>query len=259
MEHFVRNGIWWNFCTQTGPEVGEVTDVYEFLPDWCSLPATVACDGELVAQGHFANRGWQIAVDGHMASTRACQPGGEHIFCLEGDPLQEWSDWIDEATTIRQLEITAEGERQYKSQFTDWWYADKQPGKNSVIGKIGVSMRKKDEYLTGDFTLYEDRWQRLARITGEGTGKWEEKAVPIFMSSGGGPGGDGAGDGPETFPHPGKIKWKEDESLSELKAEQLEVAGGGIRAKGMDALVDETNFGGVKTFILDGNYRVVNK
>jgi hypothetical protein len=70
----------------------------------------------------------------------------------------------------------------------------------------------------------------------------------------------GGGGGPETFPHPGKIKWKEDGTvLSELTPEQLEVSGGGIRAKGMDALEQKTKFGGVNTFILDGNYRVVNK
>lgn len=249
-EHFVRTGAYWNFATQTGEDVGEVTATYEFLATWASFPGVVAGNSHAVFNGSRAGRGWSVCVDGHFASTGACD--NEHVVCLTDKYLAEWTKWIDRATWERQLIITQIGADIYKSNFTNWWYAPQQPGENKTIESVGVSMRKAAHYLTNDFTLYEDRWQRLSRITDVDVGKWEEKEVPAFFVGG------GRATGLPTYPHPGKVKWKDEDRLFELTPEQTKNAGDGIRAKSMDELKDEDNFGGVKEKKLDGVYRVFN-
>jgi hypothetical protein len=263
-EHFVRTGTWWNFASQTGPNVGTVTATYEFLADWASFPGVVAGNSHAVFNGSRAGRGWSVCVDGHFASTGACQ--NPHVVCLKDGFLAAWAEWIDRATEQRQIIIQQIGEQIYNANFTNWWYAPGQPGENVTIEKVGVSMRKEAHYLTDDFSLYEDRWQRLARITGEGVGNWIEKKVPAYF-----------GGGLPTYPHPGKVKWKDEDRLFELAPEHTIFEGGiapgagpqgpqcasdageCIKAKSMDELKDEENFGDVQQTKLDGIYRVFNK
>lgn len=202
-EHFVRHGIWWWFCEGTGETVGKVTSAYEFLPTWCSIGGSCGINGHLAINGHKANKGWDLVVDGHYAST-ACDI---RVYCLEGASLAKTVQFIQEATEDRQGLLAGIGAEQYASQFTAWWYGDKRPGKNKTIENIGVSLRDSKQYLTEEFVLFEDRWQQLSRLavpkdSAQPAGKWSENPVSIKATG-----------GAETYPYPGKKPWKDDKNL----------------------------------------------
>tara|TARA_Y100001938_G_scaffold120883_1_gene168014 strand:- start:1712 stop:4657 length:2946 start_codon:yes stop_codon:yes gene_type:complete len=267
-EHFVRHGIWWWFCDGEGDNVGNITSSYEFVPGWCSIGGSCGINGHLAINGHKANRGWDLVVDGHYASTW-CDP---RVYCLEGESLAQTLAFIEEATTQRQSLLASIGIEQYESQFVDWWYPGFMPGNNSKIASIGVSMRTQEQYLTSDFTLFEDRWQQLARLSEEAsgtgsaqTGKWEENPVPITAKK----------DEPiATYPYPGKEAWKDDHNLYELglrysdheeesgfvaKAVERNDEGVGAPYTGSNTeppfSYDQISAQGIKA--LDGNYRVI--
>jgi hypothetical protein len=202
-EHFVRNGIWWWFCEGTGETVGAVTSSYEFLPTWCSIGGSCGINGHLAINGHKANKGWDLVVDGHYAST-ACDI---RVYCLEGTSLGKTETFIQEATEERQSLLAGIGAEQYASQFTNYWYTANRPGDNETIENIGVSLRDSKQYLTEEFVLFEDRWQQLSRLavpedSAQPAGKWSENPVAIKATG-----------GIETYPYPGKKPWKDDKNL----------------------------------------------
>jgi hypothetical protein len=212
-EHFIRHGIWWWFAEGVGETVGKIISSYEFLPTWCSVGGSCGINGHLAINGHKANKGWDLVVDGHYASTTACQPMGQFVWCLDGEPLEKTLTFIQEATEERQDLLADIGADQYEAQFELWWYTDKRPGDNKTIKDIGVSLRDSKQYLTEEFVLFEDRWQQLSRIAvsaSEGTvGTWVEAPVPITAT-------EDPEEGRVTYPYPGKKPWKDDDTLIQM-------------------------------------------
>jgi hypothetical protein len=208
-EHFVRHGIWWWFAEGVGETVGKITSSYEFLPTWCSVGGSCGINGHLAINGHKANKGWDLVVDGHYAST-ACDPS---VYCLDGEPLEKTLTFIQEATEERQQLLATVGSDQYKSQFTEWWYPSKRPGDNKTIKDIGVSLRDSKQYLTEEFVLFEDRWQQLSRLAVSAStgavGTWVEAPVPITAT-------EDPEEGRVTYPYPGKKPWKDDDTLIQM-------------------------------------------
>jgi len=208
-EHFIRHGIWWWFAEGVGETVGKITSSYEFLPTWCSVGGSCGINGHLAINGHKANKGWDLVVDGHYASTA----NDVRVYTLEGESLEKTLTFIQEATEERQALLADVGADQYEAQFELWWYPDKRPGDNKTIKDIGVSLRDSKQYLTEEFVLFEDRWQQLSRIAVSGdeeeVGTWVEAPVPITAT-------EDPEKGRITYPYPGKKPWKDDDTLIQM-------------------------------------------
>ena len=82
-----------------------------------------------------------------------------------------------------------DGQTTYKGEFEDRWYADNRPGNKDIIARAMTSMRNPSQYKTEEFSLFEDRWQALARLS-DHQNVWQENSVTVGSE--------------QTFPYPGK-------------------------------------------------------
>ena len=256
-EHFVRSGVWWFFCDgKTGENVGKVTAGYEFGEKWASMAGGVGINGHVGINGVKVNKGWDLVIDGHYASTMA--EINPYVSWLTDTgkvaALTDAKRFLAAATVDRQKLLVKVGTDQYKSQFVKYWYLPRWPGNTEKIQSIGFSLR--ENYGTRDFTLYEDRWQQLSRMANEKVGTWTENGVPIAA--------DGEHADTITHPHPGNDKWAKEARLYELDLKFTEDG-----AKGLESAPVSTAEGKIgdpytdSTFetpaerVLDGNYRIV--
>jgi hypothetical protein len=97
------------------------------------------------------------------------------------------------------------------------FYRTDQPGDNETIKRIAFSFRKDDEYFKGEFMVFEDRWQQLARLGGKDGKPWEEKAVKGIAG--------------ETYPFPGKDRFTSGTALQRFDLEMVQADGDWFRDK----------------------------
>jgi len=105
------------------------------------------------------------------------------------------------------------------------------------------SYRNIVQYKTEDFFFYEARWQQLARQDGQSLEVWGEKPV-LFQ-------------GTETFPYPGKEKWKDEPTWRTLDVHLYDVLTG--RAVDREGPYLDPAFNGVSKVIPECNYTIVAK
>lgn len=110
------------------------------------------------------------------------------------------------------------GDNMFNGDFKSKWYADNSLGNEDLLTAMGFSYRDPPsgsyQYRTDTFKMPEPRWMQMVR-TGMATGgnAWTEKPV-IYQ-------------GQDTYPFPGKAKWKDEQTLLCYKEHQLFDAGQG--------------------------------
>jgi hypothetical protein len=189
-EMFLKTGAYHNFMPGG---VGTVDVVNEFTAAQTSLGNRLLVDNFATINGNLYMNGNIFVAGGHISTQLANQYNG-----LIGDLTfrgghKEVLRHIQDAVTDRQEQLQKDGDKFYKTEFDDRWYDEKRPGNKEVIARAMTSMRSREQYHTKEFTLFEDRWQALARLNGYAN-VWTEKAVDV---------GPGAEVPQITFPYPG--------------------------------------------------------
>jgi hypothetical protein len=109
------------------------------------------------------------------------------------------------AAITRNAEVA--GSRRLETTIRDRYYLPGQIGNDETIGDLQFSFRDDqagDQYRVNNLVWPEARWQMLARLGGAPQGRqWDEKPV-VYQ-------------GEETYPWPGRVKWKEDRVFLRLK------------------------------------------
>jgi hypothetical protein len=182
------------------------------------LNAPLFIDGPIVADGQkngysFMARNNIFINKGHIFTKK----GGPAIVC-DGDCESEVNDVVESVKKDINQILPEKLQQIHDTAFVPLWYEEARAGHKESIRKIEFSFRKDDEYRVDDFELFEDRWQQMARLAGQDTGKWEEKAVE-------------SASGTETWPFPGKAKLKEDNAFVVQDFTIVEASGSNLRDK----------------------------
>jgi hypothetical protein len=175
-------------------------------------------DGPIVADGK--DSGWSFMGRNNIFINKG------HIFTFKGGPATPCQgDCFDDVNSIVEAikeqintELPKKLQQVYDEKYVPLLYEEKRAGHKESIRKIEFSFRKDDEYKVDGFELFEDRWQQMARLAGQDTGKWEEKPVKVVS-------------GDETWPFPGKAKLKEEKAFVMQDFTIVEGSGGNLRDK----------------------------
>jgi hypothetical protein len=182
------------------------------------LNAPMFIDGPIVADGQkngysFMARNNIFINKGHIFTKR----GGPCSVCA-GECEFEVNEVVEGIKTTINETLPKELQKSHDEGWVPLWYEEKRAGHKESIRKIEFSFRKDDEYKVEGFELFEDRWQQMARLAGQDTGKWEEKPVESVS-------------GTETWPFPGKAKLKEEKAFVMQDFTIVEASGGNLRDK----------------------------
>lgn len=131
----------------------------------------------------------------------------------------------------------------------DYWRKHGEDGLKDHIKKaVGdvkdatFSFRTSEDYMSNDFVLYENRWQQMARESGQTLSTWKEKGVRVHSSC--------------TYPYPGLEAWAVATSgMYSLLKLQDDFNG---HAPNRNYADYETNgFKHPEKYVLDGNYVII--
>lgn len=142
--------------------------------------------GQVTARDSF------VSERGHVITAQAAG-GTVDVSPLRDQDLARVIQFMRQADT-RQKAGTAStsltGEILYGTELNIWYDAN-EAGSDEVIGKADVSLRSVAQYKTTNWSLYEDRWQQLNRLSQQPPAPfWRERPVTWH--------------GQETYPYPGK-------------------------------------------------------
>jgi hypothetical protein len=145
------------------------------------------------------------------------------------------------ANQIKQI-----GEIRHKTTIVQKYYQTDQLGDDALIEILKFGFRdplnSTDQYKTDKFKMPESRWQQYTRFgLGSGGVAWTEK--PVLYQ------------GRETYPWPGKQKWKEEPTLMQLSALKLYDGGAG-RDKDRPGPYEEAKAGDLQPTTPDGQYKL---
>jgi hypothetical protein len=193
-----------NFVTESvldcfGSE-GNISAVNLWSAESNVIGAGCCIQGYGMFQDSIVVKGWIEAVGGHFGSELAGEYHGL-VGQLEGESL---------FLAYQSLESCSNAAADERDSAQEFWttvfdqdlYADKQPGNDDTITAVHFTFRNPTQYRTEQFKLFEDRWQQMARLGGEGLTAWEEKAITGAASE-------------ETMPYPGKAPWADDDTYVE--------------------------------------------
>lgn len=189
-----------------------------FGPSSTYLNAPLYLDGPIVADGKvngysFMARNNIFINNGHIFT----RPGGPAKVCA-GKCISDIDAFVLEIKKQINFELPQKLETFDDEKLDPLWYVEKRAGHADSIRKIEFSFRKDEEYRVDDFELFEDRWQQMARLSGQSLDTWEEKPVKTA-----------AGD--ETWPFPGKAKLIDEDVFVMQDFSLLDIAGNNIRDK----------------------------
>jgi hypothetical protein len=194
---FLLNYVREATATYFGSE-GDVKVANVYTADGSIFGKGVEVLGPGIFNGTVLVNGWFEAVGGHIATELAQNPEYRFVLPLKDRPLAEAKDAIEAAIDREAGQVDA-GEQQYKKGFTDYWYSRDRPGHAETIRAAHFTFRSDEQYRTGDFELYEARWQQLTRLVGEQLGTWEERPATVANRA--------------TYPYPGEQAWKKGRHL----------------------------------------------
>jgi hypothetical protein len=131
----------------------------------------------------------------------------------------------------------------FQSEFAQFWYGPNRPGEDATITAVGFSFRNKGQYRTGDFGLFEARWQQLARVASGGApATWTEKPVQAGSTV--------------TYPYPGKEKWVDEATYREQDLVLVD-AENGVSSSRDESTYGDPEFAAPTKQAPDGVYAVI--
>jgi len=180
-QHYINDSAYWHFSTTdevvSGPSA-------RLSASGTLLPGGIEVKGGIVADGAGIFNG-QVVSTSAFAAVNAPYVGElKPADVAKIKALTEKCQKAIEKTIPQDV-----GQATMDTILTKEFYGDNKPGDDAVIRKAEFCLRVTDDYRTEGFTLHEDRWQQLARLTGKSSKQWEEK--PVLCQ------------GQKTYPYPG--------------------------------------------------------
>ena len=173
----------------------------------------IEADG--LAEGYSLICRSNIITNYGMVYTRE---GGPTLPC-QGECETDVNDAVEKINDLINNELPQKLDELDSEAWDPLWYDDHRPGNKTTMRDIEFSFRRDEDYRVAGFALFEDRWQQLARIAGQGLDTWDEK--PVTVSSGADP----------TWPFPGKAKLSEEDVFVMQDLSIVDASGGNLRDK----------------------------
>lgn len=136
----------------------------------------VSIDGALTTGGAILAGSHVLVANGHIATQRA-ESSKFFVSPLKDQALEEVRQQIDAAKTAVGATLLRKAKDNFDETPKDLFYSEGQIGSDPILKAAQFSFRNEGEYRTGDWRLFEDRWQQLARESGQKLGVWVEKPV----------------------------------------------------------------------------------
>ncbi len=202
---------------------GDTSKANAFSASGAALCGQLAVSGGGILGGNLAIKGNIAVAGGHIATEQG--QSIPFVGALEDPALNQIYDAVTQAQTTIDTELPKSGRDLYATGLRPQFYDDGRAGNETVITDAGVSLRRVEDYGTQGFYMFEDRWQQLARLSGQDGRPWIENPV-LFRGS-------------PTYPYPGRENF-EDDTLYEQDLKLFDAATGQVakRRTGADALSD---------------------
>lgn len=211
----IRNFVATDIVDSFGPE-GNVTAAHYWSAAGNMIAGPVQVRGSGTFAGPLLVEGWVESVGGHFASELSIQYQGQ-VGLMAGEGLGLARQALD-GSADAQAGLRDDAAAGWREAFAESWYAERQAGADDTIAAVHFSFRNPAQYRTEDFRIFEDRWQQLARLSGQALTTWRERSVA------------GA---EETMPYPGLGPWARQATYLEqdLRLHDPETGGSRPRAE----------------------------
>lgn len=203
--------------------------VYRFHPTLFLAPCSMMVKGYLQAEQDIISFKNLQAAGGHIF-TSVKSP---HVWDYKGSPPVSHIE--DEH--IVGVDLTT----QRWSDITQNYWEGTRIGADETQKKVEFGFRDTAQYATGNFRLPESYWQQWTRMGASGNQTWTERPVRYQNS--------------DTFPYPGKEKWKDEEVFMEVDFQLWDVDS--LRDKDRDGPYKEPKMKWNQKKKLDGYYQTI--
>jgi len=229
----------------------KVNRAYYFGEKTAILDVQLLLGGKLIGYNGGGGQAG-IIVDGGVYGTKAFATAGvmaDKKGMFLGKVPGGFAGTVSSACTSAATaasQITKSGETRHETTIVQKYYQNDQLGDDALIRLLKFGFRdplnSTDQYKTDKFKIVESRWQQYSRFgLGSGGEAWTE--TPVIYQ------------GRETYPWPGKKKWKEDSTLLQLDALKLYDAQAG-RDKDRPGPYENPELGSMQTTVPDGNFKL---
>lgn len=202
VEGYARQGV----AFYIGPDGDDSTvkAAYVFGPDGAVLGKNTLIGGPMCVLGDIEQDGFTVNRHGFYSIDGF--PGG--AAGKDGEYGRKFDESIAQCRKV--VGETEDGGSNYHDAFFgEYVYADKGPGNDDLITRVGFSFRddeKGTQYHATEFTLTEGRWQQMARLgtaSDGGVAKWDDEPTVSYQ-------------GRDQLPFPGKANWTDKKTLLRL-------------------------------------------
>lgn len=183
------------------PVDGDKTVVNNFSAQNTQLQTPCELGGQLEVLGGIRCDGSVSVVNGHIGTEHAASYGF-FVGWLNGKALQDARTELN-ATAAEMDRLRTDLTTDFETGITQFWYADEKPGNETVIKDAEFSFRTAAQMRTTDLSVPQGHWQQLAELAEQSGTVWTEPPV-LFHNE-------------ETYPHPGKKRWKEQPAWLKLQ------------------------------------------
>lgn len=216
---------------------GETEGVNHYSASSNVLGAPTAVDGAAVLLGGAIVEGNLDVVSGHVATELAENYEGA-VATLAPASLDIIRSAADAARSAKKAAV-ADGKE--AGPLADV-YDDGGPGASETVEAVGFSFRTDEQYRTAGASIWEARWQQVARLSGRVPKTWVEPPV--------------ASGSAQTMPYPGREAWAQDPRFLQQDLALYDVTEGRPRGRGDSAYRDAT-LKAPTPAVADGNYPVI--
>jgi hypothetical protein len=205
IDHFVNGG---SEIRHAFGDNGIINTVNSFAPDGAKIGGGLSVEGAVRVSREIDVTGNIYVAQGHIY-TEVAQTT-KTVSPLQGALRDRVYDEVSDVEQTIKTRNPATAERDYTSRLATPLYGEGKRGHSTFISDAQVSLRSLADYKSATTRIYEDRWQQMARLSGQSVGTWQETAV-VWR-------------GRETYPYPGRGAdstddprfWRQDLKLVDL-------------------------------------------
>lgn len=236
VKHWVKCAVMHAF-----PDSPSIRQVNLFTEVGATLCGDVYIDGDLLNYGsHLANND-VISCAGHFYSSQ----GGVVAKANTGAACTSISEGHTYEATLRTWSTTAWG-----VDLNTMWYETGRPGNIYTVRSAWFDLRVEEDYMTQAFTLWEARWQQMARENGDTVREWTENPVESNRST---------GDWQYTLPFPGYQRLSQDDDAYKKTTNKLYDTTTGLAEDRGATYESPVTLNAPTASIIDGNYYHIGK
>ena len=236
VKHWAQCGVMHAF-----PAGATTRQVNMFTEDGTTLCNDVFIDGDLLNYGSHLARNDIISCQGHFASST----GG---MVAKGS-MTSVCNAIDDGHTY-EADLRTWSTAKWAIDLQAMWYSTGRPGNPDVVQSAWFDLRVQEDYKSNAFTLWEARWQQMARENGDSLNEWEENPVASNEVS--------PSTWENTYPFPGYERLVSDSAWNRVTNSLYNTSTGTAVDRG-SSYESPVTLNAAATAIIDGNYTHIGK